>query len=109
MSNFKKADDGKPKLSLIPFRALNGVSKVLEFGADKYGRDNWKNANTGDLERFIDATLRHIFAFIEGETIDKESKLHHLDHAITNLLFYRWHELQKPKDEDWAVWENWDE
>ncbi len=38
----QKYDTGKPDYSLLPFEALEQVVRVLDFGAAKYGRDNWK-------------------------------------------------------------------
>ncbi len=85
MSGFTKFDQGKAPISMVPFGPLSDIAKVLEFGAKKYGRDNWKKG--GDVNRFIDAALRHIFAFNEGEDLDPESQLPHLAHAGCNILF----------------------
>lgn len=80
-----KYDAGKPQLSLIPYTALHQLTRALEFGAKKYGRDNWKRGM--NYTRLIDATLRHILAFNEGENRDKESGISHLGHAMANLAF----------------------
>jgi len=85
MSGFNKFDDGKAQLSLLPYGPLGDIAKVLEFGAKKYGRDNWRKG--GDINRFIDAALRHIMAYNEGEDLDPESKLPHMAHAGCNILF----------------------
>ena len=39
---FKKADAGKPMVSLMEPKFILGVSEILTFGAEKYGKDNWK-------------------------------------------------------------------
>lgn len=93
---FKKYDEGKPKLSMIPIDVKAEVAKVLEFGADKYGRDNWSECE--DSRRYIDAALRHIDAYVSGEILDKESGRNHLAHAITNLMFV--YEIDKKKKGD---------
>ena len=36
-----KHDSGKPDWSLVPFESLEGMVKVLEFGAQKYAGWNW--------------------------------------------------------------------
>lgn len=78
-----KFDNGKPQISLIPFTALIHEARVMEFGAAKYGRDNWREGM--DWTRLIDATLRHTLAFNDGETYDPESSILHVAHARCNL------------------------
>lgn len=85
MTGFVKHDGGKAQLSLLPYGPLGDIAKVLEFGAIKYARDDWRKG--GDINRFIDAALRHIFSYNEGEDIDPESGLPHLAHAGCNILF----------------------
>jgi hypothetical protein len=84
-----KHDSEKPKLSLIPRAALEEEARVFEFGANKYGRDNYKKGMA--YSRLIDAALRHIIAFSDGENLDAESSLSHLGHArccLAMLLYY---------------------
>ena len=38
-----KYDQGKTDLSLMPPEALTEISRVLMFGAEKYGRNNWRD------------------------------------------------------------------
>ena len=81
----KKYDNQKPMMSLLPTKALTEVSKVLTFGAEKYGSHNWRNGMS--WSRLVSASLRHIFAWLGGENKDPESGINHLAHATTNLLF----------------------
>lgn len=85
MATFVKHDSGKPMYSLIPPKAELEMVKVLTFGASKYSPNNWKNVN--DLNRYVDAAMRHIAQFRIGETLDSESGLHHLAHAMCCLSF----------------------
>lgn len=91
--NFMKSDRGKPPLAILfdTSAALEGVARVMAFGASKYDRKNWDKVD--DTERYISAALRHISAYCRGERTDKESGMDHLDHAITSLLFVS--EIQK--------------
>ena len=66
-----KFDTGKPPLGLIPRQALEAEAQVMAFGANKYGRDNWRGGM--DWTRLSDAALRHITAFVDGEDVDPES------------------------------------
>lgn len=90
---FLKFDYSKPKLSLIPIQAKHELARVLEFGAIKYGKDNWKQCD--DFLRYINASLRHIDAYIEGKEDDQESNHHHLAHAVASLMFVLELELNK--------------
>lgn len=87
-----KLDQGKLSYTLLPFKAITEVVKVLEFGKQKYAKDNWQKVPNGK-ERYIDAALRHIISYIGGETTDPESGLHHLAHATCCLLFAIWFDL----------------
>lgn len=81
----KKFDDGKPPISMINREALEQEAHVLAFGASKYGRENWKNGL--EEHRLLDAALRHIIAYADGEHVDPESGLSHLAHARCSLGF----------------------
>lgn len=91
-NNGTKLDQGKLSYTLLPFKAITEVVKVLEFGKQKYAKDNWQKVPNGK-ERYIDAALRHIISYIGGETTDPESGLHHLAHATCCLLFAIWFDL----------------
>lgn len=80
-----KHDACKAPISMIPRSALEAEAQVMHFGAEKYGRDNWRKGM--EWTRLIDAALRHITAFNEGEANDRESNLDHLAHARCCLAF----------------------
>ena len=82
-----KHDDGKPDWSLVPFESLEGMVKVLEFGAKKYAGWNWTTNGGFPYMRVMRSCLRHLFAWSRGEDIDPESGLSHIHHAMCNLLF----------------------
>lgn len=88
----KKADAGKPDWTLLPWKALTEVIRVLEFGAGKYGRNNWQQV-ADSKRRYTAAAFRHLSAYADGETRDPESGLHHLGHAACCVLFLLWGEL----------------
>lgn len=95
MSEFKKNDAGKPEYELLPLELFSGVNTVLQYGAKKYGVSNWKKPDF-EMSRAYNALLRHMIAFWNGEDFDKESGLSHLDHAMCNLLFMKYHYLNTP-------------
>lgn len=90
----KKYDAGKANYSLVPVDALEGLTKVITFGAEKYEPNNWKLVTP--KSRYYAAMMRHIIAHLKWEeeehkglALDEESGLPHLDHALCNLVFYR--------------------
>lgn len=91
---FVKLDTGKPSFEFVYSfdRELGGVNNCLQYGAAKYERDNWKLGSSREsIERNLSAACRHVFAHGRGETLDEESGLPHLHHAITDLLFCAYH------------------
>lgn len=99
MTEGVKYDGEKPRMHLLPPKAIIEVAKVLTFGANKYDEENWKKLE--DLQsRYTSGALRHIFAHMDGEDLDSESNLYHVAHAICCLLFKLEIELeQKDKKE----------
>lgn len=93
VEDFMKFDTGKLRYSLIPPEMTKALAEVLTYGAKKYKPNNWKSVD--DPSRYIDALYRHLEAFRSGETNDPESGLHHLSHAMTNVGFLLWIDLNK--------------
>lgn len=94
-----KYDEEKPQMHLLPPKAIIEVCKVLTFGARKYDADNWKKID--DLQnRYTSASLRHIFAEMDGEDIDPESDFYHEAHAICCLLFKLEDKLEKRRKKE---------
>jgi hypothetical protein len=79
----KKFDEGKPPLSLLPRSFLEGVAGTFADGEKKYGRYNYLKGMNWD--RMIDAALRHITAFNDGEDYAEDSGKHHIHHAAACL------------------------
>lgn len=87
---------GKSRWSLIHYASIEPLVKVLEFGAEKYSRDNWK---TGlDPKEILDSLSRHLFSLIDGEEYDKESGEHHIGHILANSMFYYYHQVLKKQE-----------
>lgn len=104
-----KHDGSKLPMDLLDPLALEGLTAVLQFGAQKYAAHNWR----GGLKwtRLIAAMLRHSFAILRGELNDPESGLPHVDHVgccwmfLSNMMktrpdlndIYQKEESMKPK------------
>lgn len=78
---------GKPQLSylLTAPRAAEALARVMEQGAKKYARDNWKKGLP--REELIDSLLRHLLAYHNGALMDAESRQPHVAHILANALF----------------------
>ena len=94
-----KYDSEKPKMNLLPPKAIVEISKVLTFGAAKYDAENWRKLD--DLQnRYTAGALRHIFAHMDGEELDPETNLSHLAHAMCCLLFKLEIELEERAEKE---------
>lgn len=85
--------------SVIPWRVLAGLALALAEGAWKYGRHNYRPAGVR-ASVYIDACLRHLFAWVEGQDIDPASNLSHIDKAMACLVVLRDSMLQGNWDDD---------
>lgn len=74
-------------LFMIDSVIFDGIAAVFTMGAKKYSSENWKKGLSW-LETF-GSFLRHYRGYESGELTDNESGLHHLYHAIVNLIFLR--------------------
>ena len=75
----------KPPLGWLPRSFVEQTALVMSYGAKKYGKDNWKIGC--EWVRYVNAALRHLYAFAEREDIDPESGYSHLAHAACCLAF----------------------
>jgi len=93
-----KYDQGKPEMDLLPREALVEIAKGFGFGANKYGRFNWRKGL--HWSRVYSALQRHLTAWNAGEDFDPESKLNHLAHAGCNLMFLLTYLEEHPELDD---------
>lgn len=75
---------------LLDISSLEGVSRVLAYGAKKYEANNWRKGF--QWTRLIGSTLRHLYAFARGEDVDPETGLPHIDHVMCNVMFLSAHQ-----------------
>lgn len=84
-----KFDEKKIRYDLLDEEMAEGVARILTFGAEKYGPNNWQGLEDFE-DRYYAALKRHIAAWRKGEMLDPESGLHHLFHAACNIYFLLW-------------------
>ena len=89
-------NNGKPDFSLLPLSTLTEVVRVLEYGAEKYERNNWLKPTSWDIS--FGCLMRHMSAWQAGEDNDPESGQSHLAHAACNIL-QMLHQLENHPEE----------
>ena len=82
-----RRNSGKPAMSIMleARHAIEGCTRVLEMGAEKYTRGNWRKGLKHS--EIADCMIRHLCAYLAGESTDEESGLPHVDHILCNALF----------------------
>ncbi len=87
---------GKADYSAIPWEAIWGLVLAMMEGMGKYGRFNFIEDEI-EARTYIGAIGRHLFGdpstgskgWVNGEDIDEESGLHHLDKVMACCLLVR--------------------
>jgi len=94
-----KYDDGKAPIALVPPEVIEAMATVLEFGATKYGANNWRK-DPSEWSRSYSSLQRHLNSFWSGEDFDPESGEPHLAHALTQCAFLYVYFLEQKKWDD---------
>jgi len=76
-----KNDKDKPRMDLLPPKALVGIAKIMTYGAVKYADFNYKMGEGLEWRQPFAACLRHLNDWNDGEDNDKETGQSHLYHA----------------------------
>lgn len=89
------------RYDFMPSKVVNDAyARVATFGAKKYDVDNWRK---GLPNSQIKASLeRHLWAYFEGENLDKGeggSGLSHLDHVLWNAVALVYNEANGIQDD----------
>jgi len=71
----------KVSLSKVPFSSIVYQALAMEDGAKKYGPFNWRE-NKVIASIYIDAAMRHLGSWYDGEEVADDSKKPHLGHAM---------------------------
>jgi hypothetical protein len=71
----------KPPIGLIPPAGLIQCAAAMKLGASKYGPYNWRASKVAAMV-YVDAALRHLLSYIDGEDVDEESGASPLAHVM---------------------------
>ena len=94
----RKDDSDKLPWHLLPFDALEEVTKVLQFGAKKYEPRNWEKGMA--WHRPFRAAINHLQHWWGGTKVDEETGLTPLAHAACEVLFLLAYELRQVGEDD---------
>lgn len=75
----------KPRLTLVPPSGLIYASLAMANGADKYGSYNWREKKVQAMI-YLDAAMRHLQSWQDGEENASDSGVPHLAHALATIL-----------------------
>lgn len=90
---------GKPDYTLIDYKSLEPMVRVLEFGAGKYERNNWRlGGPNSEKLKILESLQRHIGELIDAVNmgtpeIDHESHEHLIGHILCNSMFYSFYHV----------------
>ena len=91
-------NQGKVEWSLVDYKSLEPMVRVLEYGCKKYARNNWKKGMP--VTQIIESMLRHTYKLLEGELVDPESGVEHVGHIQCNAMFLAYVLNEKPEFND---------
>jgi hypothetical protein len=91
-------NSGKLNWSLVHFKSIEPMVKVLMFGAQKYAAHNWKKGLP--KEQILESMMRHLAALMDGEQNDPESGLPHIGHIMCNAMFYSYFDSEPNGNEN---------
>ena len=89
--NKRKSDD-KLRWSLLPWREVEQVVKLLTDGTKDHADEGWK---TEDQTSHFEALMRHLRAWHRGETKDAGTGASPLVLVAARALFLLWHENER--------------
>jgi len=95
-SKAARFNEGKAQWSQMHYKSMEPMIRVLEYGAKKYAKGNWKKPM--NLEEICECLQRHLAAIMDGETHDSETGLLHMGHIQCNAMFYNYHFTKQSKE-----------
>jgi hypothetical protein len=76
---------GKVRASRLPSGGVIHTALAIQNGADKYGEYNWRETPI-EAMTYVDAIVRHLMKWTDGEDIESDSGIHHFGHAAATLM-----------------------
>ncbi len=77
-------------LTMIPLFFLKRVAAVFEYGAKKYGLQNWKKGDQDFVDDIPNHIVNHLYLYLQGDRSED-----HLANMTCNIIFLMWMETTK--------------
>ena len=87
--------EGKPRMSLVPHKALYAVMERYLAGAEAYGQNNWKKGMKDSV--LYDSAMRHLMADWSDDGDEEED---HLGAALWNVMCMIDNRARRPDMDD---------
>jgi hypothetical protein len=85
-----KRSKRQPKYNHIPKVILDAMAHRFEVGAEKYGRDNWKNGGPDFYDDCENHLVGHLWNFLERTTDEEENPITNLEAVMWNAGALLW-------------------
>lgn len=95
MEEKAKRDPCGVRYDLITPSFVEGMAKILDGGAKRYGEKNWLSDRLDGEKGPVNHALKHINDYRLGKPNEKESSKTHLLHAAVNLMM-EWTYSEQP-------------
>lgn len=89
----RDSGEGKPRMSLVPHKALHDVMQRYLAGAEAYGENNWKLGMKNSV--LYDSAMRHLMAYWTGDESED-----HLGAALWNIMGLIDNQDKRPEMDD---------
>ncbi len=91
-------NEGKIQTKEVDPAFILGIGAVLTKSREKYPAFNWQKDTAWSIP--YESMMRHLMAFQSGEELDPETKLSHLLHCATNIMFLYYYTQRQPQNDD---------
>lgn len=81
----QRKNEGKLPMELVPVSTAISLAKVLQVGAKKYSKNNWRRGMSWTT--IMGCIERHYNAFKAGEDYDEETGMRHIELLLCNVAF----------------------
>ena len=78
-------------------RFIAEMARVLAYGAQKYGVDNWKNAPESEArDIYLNALIRHVLAYAKGIRYSNDGQYHLAQIAVNAMFLFHFDKIGIP-------------
>ena len=98
----RDSDTDKPRYDLMDRPMLKRYAELLARGAEKYGENNWKKADSPEeLVRFQASAFRHFMQWLNNEYEEDHASAVWFNIAAAEMVRAKLHEQAQNLESDW--------